>query len=192
VEINITTIGFAGKTAEEFFDLLRAAGVKKLIDIRENRGGQLSAFAKHPDLSYFLRVIAGIVYVHEPRLAPSKEIRESYRATKDWPDYETCFLQLMRDRDIPRSLESLDLAGTVALLCSEPGPEKCHRRLVADILAEHLRAQGHDVKVSHLVTPEVAKPASKRARKSKNDGTADQRNHPDARGILRNRHQEGE
>lgn len=192
MEFNITTIGFAGKTAEEFFDLLRAAGVKKLIDIRENRGGQLSAFAKHPDLSYFLQVIAGIVYIHEPRLAPSKEIRESYRATKDWQEYETRFLELMRRRDVPRSLEPLDLSGTIALLCSEPGPEKCHRRLVADILAEHLRAQGHDVKVSHLVTPEAEKPTRKRGRKGNNDRTADQRNHPDARGILRDRPHEGE
>ncbi len=173
MEINITTIGFAGKTAEEFFDLLRNAGVQKLIDIRENRGGQLSAFAKYPDLSYFLRVITDIVYVHELKLAPSKGIRESYRATKDWSEYETRFIELMRDRGVPRSLEHLDLKGTVALLCSEPGPEKCHRRLVADILAEYLRSQGHVVKITHLVTPEAAKPTRKRVRKQTNDGIAD-------------------
>jgi uncharacterized protein (DUF488 family) len=192
VEFNITTIGFAGKTAEEFFGLLRTAGVKQLIDIRENRGGQLSAFAKYPDLSYFLHVIAEIVYVHEPLLAPSREIRETYRATKDWAQYESRFLELMRDRGVPQSLESLDLTGTIALLCSEPGPEKCHRRLVADILADHLRSQGHLVEISHLVAAETPKPARKRGHRRDNDRTADQRNHADARGFLRDRHQEGE
>jgi uncharacterized protein (DUF488 family) len=192
VEVTLTTIGFAGKTAEQFFGLLRTAGVKKLIDIRENPGGQLSAFAKHPDISYFLNSICNIVYIYEPRLAPSKEIRDSYRKTKDWSDYEERFLALMRERDVPRSLEPLELTGTVALLCSESGPEKCHRRLVADILAEHLRGQGHSVTVSHLVIPKPEKPPGKRRRKNVDDGTPDQRNHLNARGVLRNRREKGD
>jgi len=56
----ICTIGFAGKTAEQFFTLLKNAGVQKLIDIRENRIGQLSGFAKYPDLAFFLDRVAGI------------------------------------------------------------------------------------------------------------------------------------
>ena len=46
----IYTIGFTQKTAEEFFRLLQEAGVRKLIDVRENRAGQLAGFAKFPDL----------------------------------------------------------------------------------------------------------------------------------------------
>src|SRR5712691_12718499 len=49
----LCTIGFAGKTAEEFFRLLQEAGVTKVIDVRENRGGQLSGFAKFPDVAFF-------------------------------------------------------------------------------------------------------------------------------------------
>jgi len=64
----LCTIGFAGKTAEEFFSLLTQAGVKRLIDIRVNRHGQLSGFAKYPDLVFFLHEIAGIAYAWEPRL----------------------------------------------------------------------------------------------------------------------------
>jgi hypothetical protein len=33
----LCTIGFAGKTAQEFFALLEEAGVERLIDIRQNR-----------------------------------------------------------------------------------------------------------------------------------------------------------
>jgi uncharacterized protein (DUF488 family) len=73
VNATICTIGFAGKTAEQFFALLTEAGVKKLIDIRENRGGQLSGFAKYPDLAFFLQRIAGIAYTHAPCLAPNAE-----------------------------------------------------------------------------------------------------------------------
>lgn len=147
----ICTIGFAGKTAEEFFALLMQASVQKLIDIRENRVGQLSGFAKYPDIAFFLDRIAGIAYSYEPLLAPSPEIRKTYRSTKDWTMYEASFLQLMRDRDIPKTLNLSQYEGTVALLCSEPQPGKCHRRLVAEFLVPYLSLQGYNVQVRHLI-----------------------------------------
>jgi len=165
MNILLCTIGFAGKSAEEFFRLLAEAGVQKVIDIRENRGGQLSGFAKHPDLKFFLDRVGGIAYAQEPLLAPSPEIRKAYRATRDWSQYEPAFLALMRARGIPAALDPQAFAGTVALLCSEAGPEKCHRRLVAELCAEHWRAQGHTVEIRHLQSP-----AAKAGRKGKRRG----------------------
>jgi uncharacterized protein (DUF488 family) len=167
MHITLCTIGFAGKTAEEFFRLLTEAGVKKVIDVRENRGGQLSGYAKHPDLAFFLDRIGGIAYEHEPRLAPSHEIRKAYLATRDWLQYEPAFLALMRERDIPASLHAAAFEGTVALLCSEPGPEKCHRRLVADLCAAQWQAQGHTVEIRHLVS--APPPSARKRRERKKD-----------------------
>src|SRR2546426_10169346 len=93
----LCTIGFTGKTAEQFFDLLLGAGVEQVIDIRQNRLGQLSGFAKHPDLSFFLQKIGKIAYAHEPQLAPPPELLKSYRMTKDWPAYEASFLAIDRN-----------------------------------------------------------------------------------------------
>ena len=149
----LCTIGFTGKTAEEFFKLLSNAGVQQVIDIRQNRSGQLSGFSKHPDLSFFLKRIAGIEYLHEPLLAPAPELLKAYRRTKDWPSYETDFLAAMKQRGIPASLDTSSWPPSVSLLCSEPGPEKCHRRLVADLLAGYWREQGYAVEIRHLVTP---------------------------------------
>lgn len=167
MHITLCTIGFAGKTAEEFFRLLTEAGVKKVIDVRENRGGQLSGYAKHPDLEFFLDRIGGIAYHHEPRLAPSPEIREAYRSSRDWSLYEPAFLALMRERDIPASLDVAAFEGTVALLCSEPGPEKCHRRLLADLCAAHWQAQGHTVEIRHLVS--APRHSARKRREKKKD-----------------------
>lgn len=160
----LCTIGFAGKTAQEFFALLKEAGVERLIDIRQNRSGQLSGYAKHPDLSYFLGEIAGIAYMHEPLLAPTPELLKAYRKTKDWLGYETAFLALMKERAVPE-IPGIDTwPSKCVLLCSEAGPEKCHRRLVADLIAAHWRAQGHQVEIRHLVsTP--AKPGKSRRKK---------------------------
>jgi uncharacterized protein (DUF488 family) len=149
----LCTIGFAGKTAQEFFALLAGAGVQQLIDIRQNRGGQLSGYAKHPDLAFFLKEIARIEYVHEPLLAPTNELLKAYRKSKDWPGYEAAFLTLMKERGVPGIFGASKWSSNIALLCSEPGPEKCHRRLVADLLAASWLARGHAVEIRHLISP---------------------------------------
>ncbi|MDQ1404904.1 MAG: hypothetical protein QOG55_533 [Acidobacteriaceae bacterium] len=148
----LCTIGFTGKTAEDFFDLLRHAEVQSVIDVRQNRTGQLSAFAKYPDLEFFLRQIGNIGYRHEPLLAPTPELRKSYQKGKDWAAYEKGFLNLLKQRAVPQSLDTSSWPANVGLLCTEPGPEKCHRRLVADVLTEQWRAAGDDVEVRHLVS----------------------------------------
>ncbi len=162
----LCTIGFAGKTAEEFFRLLHDAGVTKVIDVRENRGGQLSAFAKFPDIAFFLSRLGGIAYDHEPLFAPSPEVRKAYRASKDWPAYEAAFLELMRQREVPARCDPSRFEGTVALLCSEPTPEKCHRRLLAELLASQFRSAGHTVAILHLAIeeppPKPRKPRNKK------------------------------
>jgi uncharacterized protein (DUF488 family) len=162
MEILLCTIGFAGKTAEEFFALLQRAGVERVIDTRQNRGGQLSGYAKHPDLAYFLEKVAHIGYTHEPQLAPAPELLKAYRASKEWPAYEAAFLALMQQRGIPQSLDTSSWPAKIALLCSEPGPEKCHRRLVADLLSTHWKAQGHSVEIRHLITSRAKSPRPRR------------------------------
>ena len=160
----LCTIGFTGKTAEQFFDLLLGAGVEQVIDIRQNRHGQLSGFAKHPDLSFFLQKIGKIAYAYELQLAPSPELLKSYRSTKDWPAYEASFLAVMKERGVPASFNTSSWPAKVALLCSEPGPEKCHRRLVAELLARHWRDQGDEVEIRHLIS---VQPKSVKSRRKK-------------------------
>jgi uncharacterized protein (DUF488 family) len=146
----IFTIGFTKKSAEEFFRLLQEAQVRRLIDIRENRVGQLAGFAKYPDLAYFLDRITGIAYSYQPMFAPSPEIRDALRKTRDWAQFEKSFLKLMKQRKVLEVADPRLFEGKVALLCSEAEAEKCHRRLVAEMLAQHWSSQGHTIEVKHL------------------------------------------
>jgi uncharacterized protein (DUF488 family) len=165
----IFTIGFTKKSAEEFFRLLHEAQVRKLIDIRENRVGQLAGFAKHPDLAFFLDRIAGIAYDYQPIFAPSPEIRDAYRKTHDWAQFEKSFLKLMKQRRVLEAVDPSLFEGKVALLCSEAEADKCHRRLVAEMLAQHWSSQGHAIEVKHLHSPK-RRPRKKRAHSS-HEGT---------------------
>jgi len=146
--MKLYTIGFTQKRAETFFELVRQHGVQRLVDIRLNPGGQLSGFAKQDDLPYFLsKLAAGCQYVHVPELAPTKEILGDFRQDSDWSRYVMRFEALMDERRVPESLNRADFeAQTSCLLCSEPTPERCHRRLVAERLAAHWP----DVEIIHL------------------------------------------
>jgi uncharacterized protein (DUF488 family) len=98
--IKLFTIGFAGKTAQAFFEKLRDAGVKRLIDVRLNNVSQLAGFTKKKDLEYFLRVIAGIQYLHYEDLAPTADILDRFKkkGEMDWDEYDRLFNELLEER----------------------------------------------------------------------------------------------
>jgi uncharacterized protein (DUF488 family) len=145
--MKIYTIGFTKKSAEKFFTSLQSAGVKRLIDVRLNNTSQLAGFAKRDDLSYFTKEICAIEYVHEPQLAPTAEILDPYKKGKSvpWATYATQYGELMKARRIEQSLAPAQLEGA-CLLCSEDKPHHCHRRLIAEYLAEHWGI----VEITHL------------------------------------------
>jgi uncharacterized protein (DUF488 family) len=145
--IRIFTIGFTKKSAEEFFTKLHEAGVKRLVDIRLNNTSQLAGFTKKEDLQYFLKNLVGIDYLHVPELAPTQEILDAFKKEKGaWSAYESRFLQLMKERRVEDTVRR-ELLHLGCLLCSEPTPENCHRRLAA----EYLQGRWNNVEIAHLL-----------------------------------------
>ena len=136
--MEIYTIGFTKKTAEQFFGILKKNGIRRLLDIRLKPSSQLAGFAKAGDLRYFLRELCDIEYVPVPLLAPTKEVLVAYRKKLiDWPAYETQFRALLVERKVEKMLDRKLFDVPAVLLCSEATPEHCHRRLVAEYLKEH-------------------------------------------------------
>ena len=143
----IYTIGFTQRSAEEFFEALKGAGVDRVIDVRLNNVSQLAGYSKKDDLRYFLRNLGGIDYHHELTLAPTQEMLDEYRAKKvTWAKYEPRFRALLAERKVEKKLDRALFAGKPALLCSEFEPDHCHRRIVAEYLVEKWGAQ----KITHL------------------------------------------
>jgi uncharacterized protein (DUF488 family) len=145
--MNVFTIGFTKKTAAEFFGILRRHGIKRLVDVRLNNVSQLAGFAKREDLAFFLRELCSAEYVHEPLLAPTQEMLDSFKKAKGaWQDYERRFLDLMRERKIEERIDRALFDVPTVLLCSEPTADQCHRRLVV----EYLQAKWGDLHSRHL------------------------------------------
>lgn len=145
--IKLYTIGFTGKPAEKFFDLLKKAEISKIIDTRINNTSQLSGFAKGADLKFFAKEIGNMSYEHKIDFAPTKELLAHYRS-KDlsWLEYEKEYLNLLDMRKIAQKIE-IEKLHENCLLCSEHTPEKCHRRL----LAEYLQQVKGNIEIIHLV-----------------------------------------
>lgn len=143
------TIGYTKKSLRTFIDLLKHAKVDYVIDIRLNNTSQLAGFSKKEDLEFILTEGFGIGYVHVLDLAPTPEILESYKTTKDWDTYERQFRELITERYMPEILVDLveDLkTKRPCLLCAEPEPDHCHRRLVAESVRNAVR----NLEVAHL------------------------------------------
>ena len=144
--MTIFTIGFTKKSAKEFFGKLQSPCVARLVDVRLNNTSQLAGFTKRDDLKFFTETICGIRYCHMPDLAPTREILDPYKKHKgDWGVYERAFIDLMAARKIETAIRPEELDGA-CLLCSEPQPDHCHRRLVA----EYLREKWGNVEIQHL------------------------------------------
>jgi uncharacterized protein (DUF488 family) len=144
--IKLFTIGFTKKSAEHFFTALSRTGVQRVLDIRLNNVSQLAGFAKRDDLRFFLKALCGIDYHHLPILAPSKELLDAYRKNGgDWPTYRSGFLRLIAAREVEKRV-SKELIDGGCLLCSEEAPDHCHRRLVAEYLAD----KWGNLEITHL------------------------------------------
>lgn len=145
--IQLFTIGFTKKNAEQFFGKIIEAGVKRVVDVRLNNTSQLAGFAKQDDLVYFLKKLGGIDYVHLPQLAPTQEMLDEYKKNKgDWAVYEARFLELIAQREIEKSVAP-EILEQGCLLCSEDKPHHCHRRLVAEYLSDKWK----NIETRHLV-----------------------------------------
>lgn len=138
--MDIYTMGFTQKTAEQFFEKIKKNEIEILVDVRLNNQSQLAGFTKGKDLSYFLKELCHCKYDHNISYAPTKEILQAYKKeTISWSEYEEKYVELLIKRKVEKDFENKYLKySKVLLLCSEPTPECCHRRLLAEYLKNEM------------------------------------------------------
>ena len=145
--MKLYTIGFTGKTAREFFSLLNAADAKYLADIRLRNNSQLAGFTKRSNIDYFTEKLTGMTYIELPYLAPSEQMFKEYKKAGDWNLYVSRYAGLMKERDCAGQFPAELVDSGIVLLCTEPTPDRCHRRLAAEYLQE---TRFPNIKIMHL------------------------------------------
>jgi len=146
----IATVGVYEFDAAGFIRTLDAAGVTRVIDIRQRRGvrGPQYAWANAQRLQARL-ADAHIGYEHRPELAPTTELRQLQYREDDRqgvgkrsrlrlsPEYIRAYTEEILDRvPLEPLVDDLPVHGIAALLCVEQTAAACHRSLVAQRLSE--------------------------------------------------------
>jgi uncharacterized protein (DUF488 family) len=140
------TIGYEQhKTPDSLTAVLRSAGVKKLVDVRELPMSRRRGFAKTALTTALAS--AGITYEHERALGNPKPSRDLYRSGRQ-REGERQFLDHLRNG----SSGAVDaLSKTLAdaptcLLCFESDHRTCQRALIVEELKRRLPG----LRVEHL------------------------------------------
>jgi uncharacterized protein (DUF488 family) len=133
---DLLTIGYEGCTIDDVLAELKTASVKLLVDVRAVPQSRKPGFSKR-QLAAGLDA-SGIAYVHLQGLGTPKPGRDAVRAGH--PErMEPIFREHMRsDRAQAELAQAKVLARErrVCLLCFEQDPMTCHRRFVAEMIAD--------------------------------------------------------
>lgn len=129
----IFTIGYGGRTIEEFISLLREFSVKFLIDIRSRPYSQYKIEFSREPLQRYLEV-NGIRYVYMGELLGGQPADpECY--TNGKVDYQKCQSKEFYKLGVSRLRKAWEGKHYVAIMCSEGKPQDCHRsKMVGDSL----------------------------------------------------------
>jgi uncharacterized protein (DUF488 family) len=127
------TFGYEGRSAAEVVDLARDAAV--LVDVRYN------ALSHKPGLSKSrlgaALAEAGVEYLHLRALGNPRDNRDAFRAGDPGAyDVLRARLRTGEGADAVALVAERARHETVALLCVEREPERCHRSLVAEAVVE--------------------------------------------------------
>ena len=132
----IWTIGYERLRPEMLAAELRAAGVERVIDVRERPQSRKPGMSK----SNLTTLLAGhgIHYEHRRALGTPPDLRALYRSNRverAAAGYREHVEGTARD-ELERLAAELDRGPRTALLCLEELPETCHRRVICEALRD--------------------------------------------------------
>ena len=152
--VRIYTIGHSTRTLDELVALLRTFGVSLLADIRTIPRSRHNPQFNADSLRVSLRR-RRLRYAHLPRLGGLRRAREA-SPNAGWRNASfRGFADYMMTEEFEgglAELRTLTASATVALMCAEAVPWRCHRSLVADALVAR-GAHVEDIIGSKRATP---------------------------------------
>lgn len=153
------TVGHSTHTSDDFLALLKAHGIQEVVDVRTIPKSRHNPQFGQESLTPALQE-AGIAYRHLPKLGGLRH------STKESPNTGWRNLSFRGYADYMATpsfheglseLETLAQQKTVAIMCAEAVPWRCHRSLIADALTVQgwhvLDIQSKKTAKLHTLTP---------------------------------------
>ncbi len=144
----VLTVGHSTRAIEEFVRLLEAHGVKSIVDVRTIPRSRRNPQFNQESLPDTLR-ISGIDYFHLKELGGLRHPKVD-SDNKAWTNLSfRGFADYMQTHEFEAGLEkliALTQKRSVAIMCAEALPWRCHRWLLADALSVR------GIQVEHIMT----------------------------------------
>ena len=140
--MDIYTIGHSNHRWESFASLLKPRGIQTLVDVRTNPASRRAPFANRRSLPSLLER-EGICYVYMGDSLGGKPDDPMCYDGKGRPDYGR-MASTTQFKDGIVELVRVANDSTVAIMCAEEDPAKCHRNLlIGPALGEHGATLSH-------------------------------------------------
>jgi uncharacterized protein (DUF488 family) len=152
--LTIYTIGHSTRTVEEFLELLKAFHVALVVDVRTvPRSRHNPQFNKETLPTTLKR--SDIKYIHMPGIGglrrPSKDSVNLAWKNSSFQGYAD-FMQTKEFTENLLGIIGLARESTLALMCAEALPWRCHRNLISDALVvRHVKVE-HIINVDSCIT----------------------------------------
>jgi len=149
--VKVFTVGHSTRELDDFMDLLEREGVTHLVDVRAFPASRRYPHFNKDALAAALDAI-GIRYTHMPELGGRRTPRRDSHNTAWKNSGFRGYADYMETREFREALDdliSLASADSVAIMCAEAVPWRCHRTLVSDALLARA------VEVFHIIDGNV-------------------------------------
>ena len=147
-ELNIFTIGHSTRTVEEFVQLLKTYSVTLILDVRTVPRSRHNPQFNKETLPNTLKP-QGIKYIHIPEIGGLRHPKHDSinlgwknSGFRGYADY----MQTQEFTDNLLKIVALARENSLALMCAEALPWRCHRSLISDALVVR------HVKVLHIIS----------------------------------------
>ena len=152
----VWTIGYEKQRIDRFIATLQAAGIRRVVDVRDVAWSHNPSYAKKKLEASLTR--AGIGYTHLRALGNPKAGREAFK-TGEAEQFQDVFgARLASDESQAALVQLKQLAGAerTCMMCLESDPQRCHRLLICEAL------QRDGVEIRHLIEPDLFRRAGTR------------------------------
>ncbi|MGQ9873913.1 MAG: DUF488 domain-containing protein [Chloroflexus sp.] len=135
--IVLFTIGYEGRSLENYLNMLIRNGIKILVDVRNNPMSMKPGFSKSQLQTYCESL--GIGYIHIPEVGIVSELRKNLKSQEDYEELFAAYRREILPTTVSfqqRILNILLRYHRIALTCFEAESQRCHRSHLADAISK--------------------------------------------------------
>lgn len=148
--MKIYTMGFKGKSQEEFIKTINEEKIEFVVDIRERKRFPILGFSNEDEMKKYLKEKCNCDYLYNSILAPMCGYYEAYTERAiSWEEYVTKYKETLSKRGIAgRFLIDCMEYERIMIICLGKTPCRCSRKLLAEWLKEKI--WGIEIDIIHL------------------------------------------